>query len=878
MNKGLKKSLAVALGLVMAMGTLAGCGEEKTSTTTSASVSASTSTKTSTSETTSASTEEKEEEKKPEVQKFEGSYIWKDTVSTLATNWNPHTYQTSDDAYPMDTAGIVSDLYTLIFNDANHPIEGKDPFTGYVIVPEMAAAEPVDVTAKVRSEHPEFGLSESAEKVAWAIQLRDDLFFDDGTKITADTFVESFKRLLDPKLLNYRAVDYYEGQYSIVNAANYYFQGTTSFMDNGKNGKYALADLVKGEDGQYTAPNGDKMYIGLDFALEWTGGDSLKGYVEEYGTAYFDVSTWEQLSGLINEDGLVPLTDENYQLFLPVVTGNEAWGETEADAFNYFVQAHDYEADYDFSNVGLFKSGDNEITYVFNNSLEGFYLKIYALSCRWLVEPTLYDKCLAETETASGTVWSSTYNTNVETTRSYGPYKMSDYQLDKSMHFVKNDKWFGWNDGNHIYVDPTDGLTYPMYQTTEIDTQIVAEAATRKQMFLAGEIMGYGLQAEDFDQYRNSEFAHATPAETIYFIILNGYEKVINEREAADDFDQATTDIQTALLNTFRRAVAVTFDRDLFCATVSPARVAGYGLIGNTFIYDPETCAYYRDSPQAMQALCDFYSVDTSKYASLKDAVASITGFDAETAKKLYQEAYNEALEKKYITDADGDGKSDQTVTLTYSISSDSDFMTKMIDYLNEKIGEATVGTGFEGKIQIVKSAPVGNDWSNNIRNGVADVVLAGWSGSAMDPFGTTSVYVNPGQAYDGKWFDATAHEMTVNINGKDLTMNLKQWSDALQGTVITVDGVDYNFGYGIADVDTRLDILAKFEGAILSTYDYIPMMNNGSMSLLSQQVYYVVEDYNPVLSRGGITYAKYNYDETEWKDYVASQGGTLSY
>ncbi len=56
MNKGLKKSLAVALGLVMAMSTLAGCGEEKTSTSTSTSASASASTSTSAS--TEASTSE----------------------------------------------------------------------------------------------------------------------------------------------------------------------------------------------------------------------------------------------------------------------------------------------------------------------------------------------------------------------------------------------------------------------------------------------------------------------------------------------------------------------------------------------------------------------------------------------------------------------------------------------------------------------------------------------------------------------------------------------------------------------------------------------------------------------------------------------------
>ena len=56
-------------------------------------------------------------------------------------------------------------------------------------------------------------------------------------------------------------------------------------------------------------------------------------------------------------------------------------------------------------------------------------------------------------------------------------------------------------------------------------------------------------------------------------------------------------------------------------------------------------------------------------------------------------------------------------------------------------------------------------------------------------------------------------------------------------------------------------------------------MMQNASAALLSQQVYYVVEEYNAIMSRGGIMYMKYNYDEAEWKAFVDSQpDGTLSY
>ena len=179
-------------------------------------------------------------------------------------------------------------------------------------------------------------------------------------------------------------------------------------------------------------------------------------------------------------------------------------------------------------------------------------------------------------------------------------------------------------------------------------------------------------------------------------------------------------------------------------------------------------------------------------------------------------------------------------------------------------------------------SAPYGNDWSNKIREGQSDTVLGGWSGSVLDPFGLTDLYTNPSKQYDAKWYDATKVQLTINVpvNGvnKDVTLSLKQWSDALNGTAVEVDGVTYNFGSGQADVEVRLDILAACEGKILQSYNYLPMLLDGSMALLSQQVYYVVEEYNPILGRGGIAYTKYNHNEAEWAAEIEKNGGTLKY
>lgn len=862
-----KKILALLLALVMAVAVFAGCQ-------TPAEPSEATAAPAASGDPSGEATDAPEAD----------TYTYQDSVSVMATNWNPHTYQTTDDAYPVDTADIRIGLYELIFNDELHPVEGKEPFTGYVVLPEMAASLPVDVTEQVKAEHPEFGIPEDMTSgYAYTIDLNPDACWEDGTPINADTYVYSMQKLLDPKLLNYRAVDYYGQNFSIAGAEEYANAGRTVDLDNYAMSGYTLEDLTLGEDGQYVSPEGSPMFVGVNFDLSWTAqsGGTLQELVEAYGDQYFNMERWEELVALADENGLAPLTEDSYAMLVSLIS-TDAWMEDESNAPCYFVERKTY-PEVDFSTVGLYKSGDYQITLVLDKALAGFNL-YYSLTSNWIVKEDLYESCLTSSTGADGVeVWSSTYNTSVETTSSYGPYKLVEFQTDKFMRYEKNENWYGWTDGKHEYVDPNDGQTYPMYQTTAIECEVVEEAATRKLMFLRGELMGYGLGSEDFDTYRSSEYCYATPAETIFFLILNGYLEAIQSREAAADFDKTQYDLETMTVLEFRKAVALTYDKDLFAATVSPARSGGYGIIGNAYVWDVDTGALYRDTDQAKQALCNAYSVDVSEYASLDEAAASITGYDPEQAKVFYGEAFTKALEAGYITDEDGDGISDQTVRIEYCISVDNDFMTQTIDYLNEKMAEVTAGTPFEGKVQFVKSAPYGNEWSDRIREGLSDTVLAGWQGSALNPFSLTDQYVNPAYMYDANWFDATTVDMTLELTvdgeARSITMNLREWSDALNGAAVTAeDGNTYNFGDGMADPQDRLTILAAIETQILGTYNYLPMLQDGSMALLSQQVYYVVEEYNPILGRGGIQYLRYNYDDAEWAAYVAENGGELTY
>ncbi len=814
----------------------------------------------------------------------EGDYIWKSAVSTMAANWNTHTYQTTTDSMPLDYTSVG--LYSFIYNDGLHPKEGVDPYAGYVIVPEMAESEPVDVTEQVKAEHPEFGIPETATSgYAYTIDLNKNATWDDGTPINAETYVESFKRLLDGRFQNYRAADYIGQTLSIVGTGDYFNSGRTVKEDNGATGLYAaIADLVKAEDGSYTTPDGSMVYIGVNYSLDWLGGNTLKQYVDAYGDAYFGTERWEELVALIDANGLVPLNDDNLALLVSVIATNPAWGETEANAPSYFVYEKTY-PEFAWEGVGLLASGEYQITVVLDKSLAGFDL-LYNISVLTnpLVKIDLYDACLKEEVGAGGeSVWSSTYGTSLETSVSYGPYKISEFQPDKLMHFVRNENWYGYTDGKHIYQDPDDGLYYPMYQTTEIDVQVVAESSTMKLMFFAGELMGYGLHAADYATLRNSDYCYASPGSTIFFLILNGHQQAISEREAAADFDRTKYDLQMLSNTAFHQALGLTYDKDDFAATISPARSGALGIIGDAYIYNPDTGARYRDTDQAKQVLCDFYGVDTSAFANLDDAVASITGYDPEQAKVYFAQAFAEGIEAQYITDADNDGISDQIIRIEYAMGSEvNDFMTQTIKYLNDHVAEVAQGTPFEGKIEFYMSANYGGEWFEKIRQGQSDTVLGGWSGSLLDPFGLTDLYTNPEKQYDAAWYDATKVELTINVpvNGenKDVTLTLKQWSDALNGTAVTVDGVEYNYGSGQVDTEIRLDILAACEGKILESYNYLPMLLDGSMALLSQQVYYVIEEYNPILGRGGITYTRYNYNEADWAAYVADQGGELKY
>ncbi|MBQ6671261.1 MAG: hypothetical protein IJM80_06515 [Firmicutes bacterium] len=774
------------------------------------------------------------------------NYTYNYALAEFPTTWSPHTNQTNIDSEIMDY--IVSGLYAFDYKDEKHD--------GYKLVPLAAKEEPKDVTSQYIGK---YGLVEGDTKKAYIIPLRDDLKWDDGTKITANDYVESAKRLLSPKAKNYRADSLYSGNLVIHNAQNYLNAGQTINLDNGANAGYELADLTKKEDGTYVTPDGGAVYLAVNFPLDWTSGNTLKDYVEAYGESYFSLKNWDTLVGMMDDDGLIPLTDENLALYGDVTTGNPAWNETAADLPNYFVYAQTY-PELDFAEVGIAAVSDTELLLVLDKQLSGFYL-LYSLTDTWLVKLDLYDKC----ESIVDGVYNNTYGTSVETTASFGPYKLTDFQADKQYTLTKNENWFGFKEGT--------------YQATAIVVDSVPDPNTRLQLFLQGKLDSYGLDRDHMEEYSKSDYCYYTPGDSTYAMVFNpnlGALKSMQENEGANVNKTIIT------LKEFRMAMSLGLDRAKFCLATSPTNNAAFALYSTLIVSNPDEGTAYRTTEQAKKVLVDFWGLTEDigagkLYPDMDAAIESITGYNLTKAQEYFNAAYDKAIATG-LMDED-----DKVVIMIGTPNNTSAFYNAGYDYIVNNYTEAVKGTKLEGKLEFKRDDTLGNGFSDALKNNQVDMLFGvGWTGSTLDPYGLMEAYTSSTYQYDPA-FNTSSEKLTINIGGVDYTASLVEWNDIMTGTAHTITAADgttkeYSCGEADNDPETRLDILAALEGAILLQYDFIPIMDASSAGLRGMQIKYFTEDYVFGMGRGGIQYYTFNYDDEAWDKYVTEQGGTLNY
>ena len=778
------------------------------------------------------------------------TYTYNYALSTFPTLWNPHTYETSTDAEITDY--ITAGFYTFDYNET---------YDGYKMVPYMATSEPVDVTSDYIGQ---YGLTEDSYSQAYIINLRTDLKWDDGTAITANDFVESAKRLENPEAQNYRADNLYSGNMVIHNAQSYLYQGKTVALENATNAYYTFADLVKGDDGNYYTPDGEPVYWAVDFVLnDWLSGNTLADYVDAYGDAYFDVTTWDELVALADDEGLVACNDDTYALYAPVTTGNPNWGETEDDLPAYLVYKATY-PELDWSEVGMFAKSDYELVIILDKPLKGFYL-LYALGDSWLVKTDLYDSCISYVDG----VYTNTYGTSAETTPSYGPYKLTAFQADKQYTLDRNEYFFGLNDAN-------DNTTW---QTTSIVVDYVAEATTRLELFNQGKLDTYGLTKDDMEDYSRSDYCYYTPGDSTYAMVFNpDFDALVSMQEAAGENINKTI----ITIPEFRMAMSFAMNRADFCLATSPTNNAAFALYSSLIVSDPENGIAYRTTNQAKQAFVNFWGLadeygEGKLYADIDEAIESVTGYNLTKAQEYFNTAYDKAIELGYM-DAD-----DVVEIKIGTPNNTSTFYNNGYEYIVNNYTEAVKGTKLEGKLMFSRDDTLGNGFSDALKANQVDMLFGvGWTGSTLDPYGLMEAYTSTGYQYDPAW-NTEVETMEVTIDGVAYTATVWAWTEIMSGekrTITAADGTTMEYSCGEADNDpeARLEILAAIENVVLMQYDFIPIMDASSAGLRGQQIKYFTEEYIFGMGRGGIKYYTYNYTDAEWDEYVASQNGTLDY
>ncbi len=789
----------------------------------------------------------------------EKSYTHSTYTAISPSNWNELTYQDNNDTQIMSY--LTSPLFEFNYAfDAN----GEIIPGGFDIEFSFATAIE-DVSANLG--YP------VGSAMAWAISIRNDGKWDDGTPIVADDFVYTMQEQLNPDFKHYRADSFYNGATVIKNARNYVFQGdTVALVDN--NDVYyinSVEDLTKDANGVYNY-NGNEIAFAVAAPSSWCGGDSLADYA-----GYLDADAIAALEELCDEDGYVPVTDETIALMGTAINTTD-WNEP-AENFIAYIHIFDYEyPELSFKEVGISAPDATTIVIELEQPLQlldyvdGEYVLSYKCAYNFaslpLVKRDLWED--HRIEPAEGaTLWTTDYHTSVASTASWGPYKLVEFQAGKSYKLEKNPYWYGWN------MDKYDG----QYQTTAVVCETIDSYETAWMKFVKGEIDGIGIDVSKASEYKNSAQAYYTPSDYVGSIQLQSSEEALANRETEGVNKKILTYVD------FRKALSLGIDRDAYAKATTTAYLAGFGIFNSMHYYDVAHGGAYRETNAAKLVLCKTYGVDPEEFGytgedpeadalALDDAVDSITGYDLEQARALVIKAYNEAL-------ANGDIKETDDVVLTYGSSVDNEVTRRYHSNLSDMWTKLMVGTPLEGRFHLEFDASFGTKWADDFKAGAYDVCQGGWTGAAWDPGYFLLAYLSPAYMYSQAWAtDTETLEFTmhgVNADG-EATNDANDTFTAELALLEWYSLLNTEWQSGVLDEDFRLELIAALEGVILSVYYTVPVMYEFSASLISFKHDYITYEYNTFMGYGGIQYMTYNYDDAGWAAYVSSQGGELNY
>lgn len=756
----------------------------------------------------------------------------------------------------------MESYFTSAFYEFNYKFDANGKIVpGAYTVEYSASTKLEDVTKKYAGK---YGLAADAEKgQAFAMTLRNDLKWDDGTPIKAADFVYTMMQQLSPKYLFATASNYYSGNYVIHNAQNYVKQGQSGWFSAVDVAAYGAS--ISSFEGLYFDAKNVKAFESIFKTADMTKLTELKSYFVSNGVNVFDELV--QYAG----DKRTPLTQELFDKIKGLFAADgglnssvSGWGWADEE-IGYFTVVNYTYPEMDFSKVGYFV-GDNEyeLVMVIDGTLNPLdaegnltYEAGYYFSNWPLVKKDLWERC----EDQSKTPYANSYCTTQEKSASWGPYKLTNYQDQKTYTVSRNDKWFGY--GLPQYAN--------QYQTDAIVTEKIEEWDTAWLAFQKGNLDGIGMDVKIAADYRTSKRAYFTP-ET-YTFDLNIQSNAISRTDKRNNL----------LLNyaDFRKAISLSLDRDDYCAKNNPSSQAALGLLNSMYYYDVENGKVYRDTIQAKEAILNAYGatknadgswkVGENTYTDIEEALDATTGYNLTLARQLVENAIAQAK-------VDGKYSDGEEIILTYGIETQTANTDRVKNWFQAAFDNMTKGTSIEGKIKIEYFMFSSARWSEQFADGEYDLCFGAWGNAPFNPaYLLCETQISDDNRYAVKW-DPTTVSVTVKATPDDkhedgvYTYNLEQWRNILQGKDNTLPNFK-NF-----PMEDQLAALGAVETAILKAYYSIPVFSRYSASLMGYKVDYISYEYNTFMGYGGIRYMTFNYDDTAWAEFVASNNNILNY
>ena len=508
----------------------------------------------------------------------------------------------------------------------------------------------------------------------------------------------------------------------------------------------------------------------------------------------------------------------------------------------------------DWESVGILKTGEYELTLITTAPIgdPDFYVP-YNLTSTYLVYQPLWEKCKrgfdkdgrpVSADSDAAVSASTNYCTSLDTSISYGPYKLTFFELDKQITLTRNENWYGYHDSRHL----------GQYQTDAISCQVISSHATALLAFLGGDLDSIDLQAADMARYSASPAIRYRPESYTTKLTFNTDPKALSKRGS-----QILSNVH------FRRGLSLAIDRAYFASAYTSAGEPGFGLLNSAYIYDPFQLLRYRDSAGAKNALVQLNELSAGEFGGLDGAYEAITGFDPTLAQGLMQRAFTEAVETGLY-----DGKS--PIQLRLSVYQSEDIYVQMFRFLQDALSLACRGTDLEGKISL--EMVVDADYYATMESGLTDMIFSTWGGSAYDPYGVLyrcycdqGVAASPNQMEYG--FDSAAVTVQLQVDGKKVSASLQDWARWCAGdTAVEIGGLSSFRSY---DAHTRCAIYSDLEYAYLAQFVTTPLYYRNSAQLLSFKGDYPARHYVEGPGYGGIRFYAYYYDDAQWERIKAT-------